>query len=88
MSNYRDIEQEILTDQEKAFELRLFRENLKIGDKVDFKGSDSFYSGTVISIFIKLNGTSKRCCVEDSRGLILIKNPSSALKPLDTNITV
>ena len=53
--------------------------NVKVGDIVEFKGQDSYYKGTVISIFTKLDGVSVRCCVQDDRGLILIKNPSSAI---------
>lgn len=88
MSNYKDIEHEIFTGREEAFELRLFRENLKIGDEVEFRGSDSCFSGRIVCIFTKLNGISERICVEDSRGVLLIKNRSHALKPLDTNTTV
>ena len=52
---------------------------LKLGDYVEFKGSDSYYKGVVVALFYKLNGESERCVVEDDRGLLLIKNPKSAV---------
>jgi len=51
---------------------------IKVGDEVEFSGKDSYFRGTVVSIFTKLNGVDVRCVVQDSRGLLLIKNPSSA----------
>ena len=51
-----------------------------VGDKVEFKGKDSYFCGIVVSVFTKLDGVSVRCVVQDERGLLLIKNPSSAVK--------
>lgn len=53
---------------------------IKEGDMVEFKGADSYFSGRVVSLFTKLNKLSERCVVEDSRGLLLIKNPKNAIK--------
>lgn len=52
----------------------------KVGDKVEYRGSDSYYTGIIVSIFFKLNGTSERCVVEDERGLLLIKSLSNAVR--------
>jgi len=55
----------------------------KVGDKVEYRGSDSYYTGIIVSIFFKLNGKSERCVVEDERGLLLIKSLSNAIKVED-----
>jgi hypothetical protein len=54
-----------------------------VGDKVEYRGSDSYYTGIIVSIFFKLNGKSERCVVEDERGLLLIKSLSNAIKVED-----
>jgi len=54
-------------------------EVLGVGDEVEFKGQDSYFKGTIVSIFTKLDGKSVRCVVQDERGLLLIKLPSSAI---------
>lgn len=51
---------------------------VKEGDLVEFIGLDSYFKGTIVCIFTKLNGVSKRCIVQDDRGLLLIKNPKDA----------
>ena len=51
---------------------------VEVGDTVEFDGQDSYYQGVVVCIFEKING-AKRCIVEDTRGLLLIKNPSRAV---------
>lgn len=53
---------------------------MKIGDLVEFRGTDSYYKGVVVSIFTKLDGKSERCVVQDDRGLLLIKNPKHAMQ--------
>lgn len=55
-------------------------EQVKVGDLVEFKGKDSYFKGTIVCIFTKLDGESVRCCVQDDRGLLLIKNPRDAVK--------
>jgi hypothetical protein len=54
-------------------------EVVNVGDLVEFKGQDSYFKGTIVCIFTKLNNTSVRCCVENSDGLLLIKNPRDAI---------
>ncbi len=48
------------------------------GDEVEFKGKDSYFKGTIVSIFTKLDGVTKRLVVQDDRGLLLIKNLEQA----------
>ena len=60
---------------------------LKLGDLVEFKGKDSYFCGTVVSIFTKLNGQTQRIVVEDSRGLLLIKNIEQAVIIKNDNIS-
>ena len=48
---------------------------MQVGDLVEFSGKDSYYFGTVVCIFEKLQG-AERCVVEDERGLLLIKDPA------------
>ena len=62
----------------KAINTELEKEALKVGDYVEFKGKDSYFEGTIVSIFTKLNGVDTRCVVQDDRGLLLIKNPKDA----------
>lgn len=50
---------------------------VKVGHYVEFTGSDS-QSGVVVALFTKLDNESVRCVVQDSRGLLLIKNPKFA----------
>lgn len=50
----------------------------KVGDVVEYIGEDSYYKGTIVCIFTKLNGRSVRCCVENDDGLLLIKGLSNA----------
>lgn len=57
---------------------------VKVGDIVEFKGEDSQYSGVVVAVFNKINGTT-RCVVEDERGLLLIKNPKNAKEKSPTS---
>lgn len=52
---------------------------MKVGDIVEFKGKDSYFKGTIVSVFTKLDGKSVRCVVQDDRGLLLIKNPNQAI---------
>jgi putative ribosome biogenesis GTPase RsgA len=79
MSNYSDIMQDISDAETNRIKLEQFRKNLKVGDRVRYEGADSKYSGTIVCIFTKLNGTSQRCCVENTDGLLLIKSLSNAL---------
>lgn len=74
-------------DDEEAIETWNYRksedlnmEEVKVGDLVEFKGKDSYFKGTLVCIFTKLDGKSVRCCVQDDRGLLLIKNPRDAVK--------
>ena len=53
-------------------------QDLRVGDLVEFSGEDSYYKGTIVCIFTKLNGKSVRLIVEDDRGLLLIKGPKQA----------
>ena len=48
------------------------------GDKVEFKGADSYYRGHVVAIFKKRGTDQVRCVVQNSDGLLLIKNPKHA----------
>lgn len=52
---------------------------VKMGDKVEFNGKDSYFCGIVVCIFRKLNGVDVRCVVQDDRGILLIKNPAHAV---------
>lgn len=58
---------------------------VEIGDEVEFEGADSYYKGIVVALFNKLDSTTGtltgalRCIVQDHNGLLLIKNPTSAL---------
>jgi hypothetical protein len=54
---------------------------IKVGDEVEFKGQDSYYRGKIVCIFTKRDGVSKRCVVQDSRGLLLIKGMNGVLIP-------
>lgn len=54
-------------------------EVIMLGDEVEFKGQDSYFKGTIVCIFTKLNNISVRCCVENCDGLLLIKNPRDAI---------
>ncbi len=51
---------------------------IKIGDTVEFSGKDSYFKGTIVTLFTKLDGESVRCVAQDDRGLLLIKNPKDA----------
>lgn len=51
---------------------------VEVGDEVEFVGKDSYFRGVIVAVFVKLDGKSVRCVVQDDRGLLLIKNPSSA----------
>lgn len=53
---------------------------VNVGDLVEFKGKDSYFKGVIVTIFTKLDGVSVRCCVQDDRGLLLIKNPRDAVR--------
>lgn len=53
---------------------------VNVGDLVEFRGKDSYFKGTIVSIFTKLDSVSVRCVVQDDRGLLLIKNPRDAIK--------
>lgn len=53
--------------------------NVKKGDLVEFRGSDSYFKEILVCIFTKLDGVSVRCCVQNEDGILLIKNPSSAI---------
>lgn len=48
------------------------------GDEVEFKGEDSYYRGHVVAIFKKRGTEQVRCVVQNSDGLLLIKNPKHA----------
>lgn len=50
----------------------------KVGDVVEYMGEDSYYKGTIVCIFTKLNGRSVRAIVENDDGLLLIKGLSNA----------
>jgi hypothetical protein len=50
----------------------------KVGDVVEYIGEDSYYKGTIVCIFTKLNGRSVRAAVENDDGLLLIKSLSNA----------
>lgn len=52
--------------------------DLMVGDVVEYIGEDSYYKGTIVCIFTKLNGKSVRCVVENLDGLLLIKGLSNA----------
>lgn len=64
---------------------RLTKKIPKVGDVVEFNGQDSYFKGTVVSIFTKLDGKSMRCVVQDERGLLLIKDPNKAIPFLNQN---
>jgi len=56
---------------------------IDVGSKVKFEGQDSYYKGTVVAMFRKLDKEGKqlgpwRCVVQDDRGLLLIKDPFKA----------
>lgn len=52
--------------------------DFKVGDVVEYNGQDSYYKGTIVCIFTKLNGSSQRCVVENTDGLLLIKSLGNA----------
>jgi len=84
LSKYEVVATEITVHGEQvveAVDFANFKEDLekeiemKEGDYVEFRGDDSHYGGQVVCVFTKKDGESTRCIVEDSRGLLLIKNP-------------
>jgi hypothetical protein len=54
-------------------------EEFKIGDLVEIRGEDSYFTGTLVAVFPKLNGTV-RVVVENSDGILHIYAPKQLVK--------